>query len=351
MCSGPADTYPRLLGDIGGTHARFALVAHAGAAISHPATLRCADYAGPLDAIRAYLAGIATPAPRHAALGIANPVTGDQLHLTNSAWAFSIRTLRHDLALDHLLCVNDFTALALALPHLGPDALRQIGGGTSQAGSIRGVIGPGTGLGVSALIPAGVSQIPLDGEGGHVSLAPVTDEELRLTALLARRFGHVSAERILSGPGLVVLYQALAQLRDQPAAHLDMAAITAAALAGSDTLCEATLSTFCALLGSTAGDLALTLGARGGIFIGGGIVPQLGDYFARSPFRARFEAKGRFADYLARIPTYVITAPHPALIGAAVALDQSIACGPRHDDWCLKTSDWGMRSGFSSATA
>ncbi|MDP5241396.1 glucokinase [Uliginosibacterium sp. 31-16] len=324
MFSGPADSYPRLLGDIGGTNARFALIAAPGAPISHIASLACADYAGPLEAIRAWREQTGAPAPRNGAVGIANPITGDALRLTNNPWAFSIEALRRALGLEQLVFVNDFTALALSLPHLTDAERRQTGRGSCVPGCAIGVIGPGTGLGVSGLVVAGTGYVPLGGEGGHVSLAPHTDEEFALTALLLREHGHVSAERVLSGPGLISLYRALAQVRGETAQSLDSAAITTAGLAGTDALCTATLSTFCALLGSVAGNLALTLGARGGVFIGGGIVPRLGTWFDQSDFRARFEAKGRFTDYLAQVPTYVITASNPALIGAAVALEQAI---------------------------
>lgn len=325
MFSGPPESFPRLVGDIGGTNARFALIEGPQAPVSHIATLACADYPGPLEAIRAYLARTPTPPPRHGAIGVANPVDGDQMHLTNSPWSFSIEALRAGLALDRLLFMNDFTALALSLPHLGEDDRFQVGGGTPIPGAAIGVIGPGTGLGVSGLIPTPAGYVPLSGEGGHTSLAAHTDEELAIVACLTRQFGHVSAERILSGPGLVTLYRTLAEVRGLPAAaQIDSAAISAAGVAGTDPLCQAALGTFCALLGSTAGSLALTLGARGGIFIGGGIVPRLGEYFILSPFRARFEAKGRMSALVAQVPTFVIMAPHPALTGAAVALDQAV---------------------------
>lgn len=327
MSSGLADSYPRLLGDIGGTNARFALITAPGAPISHISTLACADYAGPLEAIQAWRARTAAPAPRNGAIGIANPVTGDALRLTNNPWAFSVEALRRALSLDRLIFVNDFTALALSLPHLNESERRQVGSGACIPGSSIGVIGPGTGLGVSGLIPSTGGYVPLGGEGGHVSIAPYTDEEFALIALLTREHGRVSAERLLSGPGLITLYRGLAKVRDLPAQDLDSAAITNAALAGNDALCAATLACFCALLGSCAGDLALTLGARGGIFIGGGIVPRLGAYFDQSDFRVRFEMKGRFAGYMAQIPSYVITASNPALIGAAVALEQAVVNG------------------------
>ena len=169
--------------------------------------------------------------------------------------------------------------------------------------------------------------MPLQGEGGHVSLPASTPREAQVAAWLAARHGHVSAERVLSGPGLLALYTALCALDGVPAETLSAEAVSARGRDGTCPHCVEALSMFCALLGTVAGDLALTLGARGGIYIGGGIVPQLGEFFARSPFRARFEAKGRFQPYLARIPTWVIRSPHVALIGASAALDAQIEVG------------------------
>lgn len=322
MFSGPPETFPRLLGDIGGTNARFALIRASGEDISEIRNLHCADFPGPMEAIRSYLTSVDCAAPRHAAMGIANPITGDWLKMTNNAWAFSIEELRQSLDLDRLLFINDFTALALSLPHLGQNEIRQIGGGNAVADTAIGVIGPGTGLGVSGLIPSRAGWIPLGGEGGHVSLSPQTPEEMAVTALLFAEHDHVSAERVLSGPGLISLHQALARIRKINVAELDGSQITRAALNRENALCVDTLNMFCALLGSTAGNLALTLGARGGVFIGGGIIPKLGEFFDASPFRARFEAKGRFQNYLSAIPTKLITAANPALTGAAAALDQ-----------------------------
>lgn len=325
MFSGPADSFPRLVGDIGGTNARFGLIEKAATDIDHVRCLNCADYPGPLEAIRHYLEQHPGLHPRHAAIGIANPVAGDYLRMTNNDWAFSVETLRQTLNMQTLIFINDFTALALSLPHLKEQERRQVGPGDVLPGHAIGVIGPGTGLGVSGLVPGLNGYVPLSGEGGHVSLAPATDEEFALTALLQREYGHVSAERVLSGPGLLTLHRALATLRDIPQSCHDSAAITEAALAGQDPLSRDTLNTFCALLGSTAGNLALTLGARSGVYIGGGIVPRLGEAFDRSPFRSRFEAKGRFQPYLAAIPTLIITASQPALTGAAAALAQHLS--------------------------
>ncbi len=319
------DTYPRLVGDIGGTNARFGTIAGPGSKLEQVQNLACADYVGPREAIEHYIALTGLPRPRWCAFGIANPVDGDAVRMTNHAWAFSIRQLQADLGLTRLLVLNDFTALALALPALAPADLVQVGGGNPVPHKAIGLIGPGTGLGVSGLVPCGDHYTAIEGEGGHVTLAACDAREAALVATLTARFPHVSAERVLSGPGLVSLYEAHATLADRPCEPLTAAEVSARGLAGSCPLCAAALASFCAMLGTVAADLALMLGAKGGVYIGGGIVPRLGDFFARSPFRTRFEHKGRFSDYLARIPTYVIRAPYPALLGAARALERAEA--------------------------
>jgi glucokinase len=182
------------------------------------------------------------------------------------------------------------------------------------------VLGPGSGLGVSGLIPAGAGWIPLAGEGGHATVAPATDRESAVLDRMRRHFDHVSAERVLSGPGLVNLYNTLAALDGVPSRGYMAAQITDPEIGAADPVCAEATSLFCAMLGTIAGNLALTLGARGGIYIGGGIVPRLGQRFVRSPFRARFEAKGRFSEYLAVIPTWVVTHPLPAFLGCAAVL-------------------------------
>lgn len=316
------DRYPRLVGDIGGTNARFALIPAPGAGFTAPLTLACADYPGPAEAIEEYLRQAAPPRrPRWAAIGIANPVTGDHLRMTNHHWAFSIEALRRSAGLDRLRLINDFTALALSLPLLAAGDLVQVGGGEPVAGAPRALIGAGTGLGVSGLFTSAAGDLPINGEGGHATLPAHDAREAAIIGLLARDHGHVSAERALSGPGIEALHGAIAELRGVAAEALDAAAITQRGLEGSCPLCRETLDTFCAMLGTVAGNLALTLGAFGGVYVGGGIVPRLGDYFARSPFRRRFEDKGRFREYLARIPAYVIHAPYPALVGAARQLE------------------------------
>ena len=318
-------SFPRLMGDVGGTNARFALQETPGAQPTQVKTYAVADYANIDGAMKAYVDQVDGPKPRQGAVGIANPIVGDFLRMTNSPWAFSIEALRVTVGLDRLLFVNDFTALALSLPSLQAEHLRRIGsaGAADPKGAI-GLLGPGTGLGVSGLLhDTSGHLVPLGGEGGHVSLAPATAREDRVVAALRDKFGHASAERALSGMGLVNLYEALCTIDGIVAGPLDPAGVTGAATAASDARCVEAVEIFFGFLGGVAGNLALTLGARGGMYIGGGIIPRLGDWIERSTFRERFVAKGRFRDYLDAIPTWLIHAEtSPALIGAANALDQ-----------------------------
>ncbi|MER2531910.1 MAG: glucokinase [Candidatus Competibacter sp.] len=310
---------PNLIADIGGTNARFALAFPDGR-IGSECILSGADYPDLIQAAAAYLREVAGPRPRRAAVAVATPISGDWIQFTNSPWSFSTEAARQALGLEQLLIINDFTALALALPLLGPDERRQVSEGTAVEKAPIGLIGPGTGLGVSGLVWSGHHWIPLETEGGHVTFSACDEREWAIYRVLQRRFDHVSPERLLSGPGLVNLYTTLAELEGWSAEDLVPADITDRALTGSCRHCVEVLELFCGMLGTAAGNLALTLGARGGVYIGGGIVPRLGDFFDRSAFRARFEAKGRFSDYLATIPSWVITAANPALRGVAAAL-------------------------------
>ena len=316
--------YPRLLGDIGGTHARFARRLAPEAPLQDVAVYACAEFPSLQAVLRRYLGDHAGGSGHWAAVGIANPVTGDEVRMTNLPWSFSITQMQREFGFEQLLVINDFSALALSLPVLDASQLRQVGPGARVPGTPRALLGPGTGLGVSGLVPeADGNEVPLAGEGGHVTLAAADDDEAAVIALLQHRFGHASAERALSGPGLVNLYQALCRLHHVHIdTTLDAAAITHAGLEGECAQCAAAIEMFCSLLGTVAGNLALTLGARGGVYIGGGIVPRLGAALDRSRFRERFEAKGRFAGYLHAIPTYVIEpSASPALLGASRALD------------------------------
>jgi glucokinase len=307
----------RLVMDIGGTNARLALVAAGSLQPQHEQAVRCADFAGLEQAVRRYLQDCGNPVVREAALDVAVEPIGDFIKLTNGPWGFSIEQTRSALGLERLQVVNDFTALALAVPTLRPDEVQAVGGGTAVAGTPLAVIGPGTGLGVSGLIPAGGRFVALQGEGGHAAFSPMNKRELDVLGWLLDKFDHVSTERVVSGMGLENLYQALCALDGETPQALGPDKITAAALADSDAQCMEAVEMFCAILGTAAANLVVTLGARAGCYIGGGIVPRLGDYFARSPFRSRFETKGRFSRYVSAVPTYVILAETPALRGLA----------------------------------
>ena len=320
MTSSVATGEAWLVGDVGATNARFGLVSPE-REVLHTRTHAVADHPTIADAITAYLSErAALPMPRRGAIAIASAITGDRVAMTNHPWSFSISALKSQLGLDRLEVLNDFTALALALPHLAAEHRLQVGGGGPAVGAPLGVLGPGSGLGVSGLIPAGAGWIPLAGEGGHATMAPATDREGAVLDRMRRHFDHVSAERVLSGPGLVNLYNTLAALDGVPSRGYTAAQIADPEMGTADRICAESTTLFCAMLGTMAGNLALTLGARGGIYIGGGIVPRLGQRFAESPFRARFEAKGRFSPYLAAIPTYVVTHPLPAFLGCAAVL-------------------------------
>lgn len=325
MALAHADTFPRLVGDIGGTNARFGWMAAPDAGITNVDTVACAAFPALIDAVRDYLGRHPGPSPRWCAIGIANPVVGDHVKMTNHHWSFSISQVQRELGLLRFLVINDFTALALSLPALAASDLRQVGGGQPVPGAPLALLGAGTGLGVSGLLPAGPDHraIPLNGEGGHVTLAAVDDQEDAVIRVLRRRFGHASAERALSGPGIENLHQALFEIAGETAPAYNAAQITQLALAGDDPRCVEAMGLFFSFLGTVAGNLALSLGSLGGLYIGGGIVPRLGVEIDRSRFRERFESKGRFRSYLEGIPTFVVQAKmSPALIGAARALEE-----------------------------
>ena len=326
---------PRLLADIGGTNARFALETAPGqtGAIN---VLPCADFPTLAHALRAYLAlpevlaaigqsgtGGAS-AIRHAALAIANPITGDLVRMTNHHWEFSIEALRTECDFDTLVVANDFTALARALPHLSASQKQQIGGGKPVPNTPLGLVGAGTGLGVSGLIPSRAGWTALLSEGGHVTFSPANETEVAILKFAWREFDHVSAERFLSGDGLELIYRALAHLAGVSDEGLTAPEISRRALSGESPMCDQAIEVFCGMLGTVAGNLAITLGAQGGIYIGGGIVPRLGERFVCSSFRARFEQKGRFVNYLAQVPSYVITAEYPAFLGVSAILTEKL---------------------------
>jgi glucokinase len=242
--------------------------------------------------------------------------------MTNLPWRFSIEEVRRALGLDALIVVNDFVAIAHGVPYLPAADLIKIGGEQPVPLEQKALIGPGTGLGTSGLVPSKDDWIIIEAEGGHVTMAPANDRESAILARLRSVLGHVSAERVVSGIGLVNLYTAIAGLEGVPTENLEPPDIARKAAEGSCAVCKEAVDTFCAMLGTVAGNLVLTLGARGGLYIGGGIIPKLGEVFFQSDFRRRFEDKGRFKSYLAPVPAYLIVSKYPAFIGLQHILDR-----------------------------
>lgn len=322
-----APTY-RLLGDFGGTNLRLALQTRGAA--TRVRRYAAADFDGAESALKQYFRDIglgAAARPRAAAFAIAGPVLSNRIRMTNLPWSISLPALKRAFGFDSLLAINDFAAVAESLPHLGPADLRQIGGGKPARGLPLVALGPGTGLGVAALIPLAAHPgewQAIATEGGHVTLSPVDAAEDELLSALRQRFGHVSAERVISGQGLENLYAALSELRGARAASLPAAEVTRRAARG-EALAREAVRQFCALLGSVAGNLALSYGARGGVYLAGGIVGKLGPLFDADLFRERFAAKGRYRGYLRAIPTYLVTHKLPAFVGLAAALDRAAA--------------------------
>jgi glucokinase len=310
---------PWLVADIGGTNARFGLVTSPGAPPSGVAVLSGADYATLPEAVAAYLARDAGGVrPGAACLAVAGPVDGGRYRLTNAAWEGSVT----DLGLPYAALLNDFEALALSLPHLGAGDLVSLGG-PEPAYGVKAVLGPGTGLGVAGLVPTERGWTPVPGEGGHVTV-PVSDaRELEIVRVLLAGGAHqVVAEHVLSGPGLVRLHRALAVVDGVTAPGLTPEEILARP---DDPLCAETVEVFCRLLGGFAGNVALTLGARGGVYLGGGILPRIVDQVRAGGFRARFADNPDMSGYLAAIATTLIVSPQPALIGAGAWLAQRAA--------------------------
>jgi glucokinase len=322
-----SETSLGLIADIGGTNARIALCSKNGE-VSYPLTLMCRDYPSPKEAILDYFSRIDYHGerPTIGALAIASPVLDDIVTMTNCDWAFSISELKRDLGFEMLPVINDFVAQALAVPMLKDNEKKKIGGGEPTPEFPIAVIGPGTGLGVSILVPQqDGSWFALASEGGHATMPAPYPEEERVIASLRQEYGHVSAERVVSGMGLTNLYRTLLTLRGAKPETLSPDEISRRALAG-DRLCIEAIQMMFGLLGTLAGNLALTVGALGGVYIAGGIIPREGllKMFEESSFRVRFEAKGRFTQYLSRIPTYVMTAKYPAFLGLSGIIQKKL---------------------------
>lgn len=318
MAVAPGDV---LVADIGGTNARFAVSDPAGG-LNELRILSAASFPNLDDAITEYLAGLSGPRPMRACFAVACPVHGPEIKLTNSPWRFTKSDIAQHFRFVPFSVINDFEALAASVPSLVGDKVHVLRPGEADPEAISLVIGPGTGLGVGGYVPAGKGAWALiSGEGGHIAFAPTTDREVRLWQQLRAKYGRVSAERVLNGAGLVNVHQFLAGEGGQASEAIDAPEISRRAKAGDALATEAVLMFF-EILGSVAGDLALAYGARGGVYIGGGITPKLLDFAARSNLIQRFLDKGRIANLLAPVPISVIMDQCAALYGARRQFDR-----------------------------
>jgi glucokinase len=312
-----------LVGDIGGTNARLGLVTTEGNEVFGIERMSNKDFPDLKDVVMHYLSKAQCIVyPKKACFAVASPVAGDHISFTNNSWSFSVQNLKCQLGLESLTVINDFEAVARSIPYLGPRELMKVGEGQALSHQAIAVLGAGTGLGMAALVPAHPKPLPLATEGGHASFAALDAVEEHIRHFLLEKHGFVSNEDLLSGAGLVNIYQALCAYSKKAAVLSEAADITSHAIESHDPLCRETLERFCMILGSVAGDYALQIGAKGGVYIAGGIIPRFKEFFASSRFRERFESKGRFRNYLAAIPTYVVIANQPGLIGAASVFDE-----------------------------
>ncbi len=313
-----------LVGDIGGTHARFALAdaSEGGSGTSEPKTLANRDYPSVEAAIEAYLSMLDVDhRPTRAVLAVAGPVTDGAADFTNFDWEISEDRLRRHAGFQSARLINDFAAQALGAPRVSSDQLIRIGPAADGVdGGVIAVMGPGTGFGLAGLVRGSGRDVVLSTEGGHAGFAPVDDAEVEIWRRFRQQHGRVSIERILCGHGLFELYLTLAGIDGVAARWVDEREVQAAWKDGGDALATKTVDRFCRILGSVAGDIALTMGARGGVYVTGGVAQRLADQIAAGGFRERFEDKGRFRDYLADIPAFLIMEPYTALIGAASVL-------------------------------
>jgi glucokinase len=309
--------------DIGGTHARFAIAHIAGgkvAGLDEPVTLQTGDYPSLQAAWAAFAARLGRALPPRAGIAVATPIGGDVLKMTNSSWSLRPAGLQSELGLDAMVLINDFGAVGHAIGAVGPGDLRAIAGPDLMLpdDGVVGIVGPGTGLGVAHVWRRnGISHV-IESEAGHVDFAPVDSIDDSLLALLRKRYSRVSVERIVSGPGLASIHEALCTMQGKPAPVRDDAALWQAALSGAEPLAAAALQRFCLSLGSFMGDIALATGANF-MVMGGGLGPRIADILPASGFAARFVAKGRMEPMLSGMPVKLLTHPHPGLLGAAAA--------------------------------
>ncbi|MBL4832053.1 MAG: glucokinase [Aliivibrio sp.] len=312
-----------VVADVGGTNIRLAVCDVETGGLSKLNEFACAEFTTLEAALVQYFA-VLQEEVKHLCIGIACPVESDHVVMTNLSWDFSKQALKDKLKLESLYVINDYTAISLAVPFLSSVEKIQVGGGECKTDAVTAVFGPGTGLGVSHIVKAAGKWVSLEGEGGHVSFTANTREQADILFLLQAQFGHVSAERILSGQGLVNLYQSLCTLSKREAKFDQPKDVSKAALDGSCDIARRSLDVFCQVMGSFAGNLALNLACTGGVYIAGGIVPRFADLFQSSEFRGFFEEKGRFKAYLSSIPTFLITHDNPGLLGASVYLRQEL---------------------------
>jgi len=309
--------FPILIGDVGGTNARFAVVLDANSEPSEPSIVQTASFATIDDAIRSAILDKTPVKPRSAVLAIAGPVDGDEIALTNCPWIVRPKAMLAGLGLSDIVILNDFEAQALAVVALDKEHMEIIGGGAPEPNASRVVLGPGTGLGVAGLIHACGRWIPVPGEGGHMDIGPRTSRDLQVFPHIEPIEGRVSGEQILCGRGLVNTYRAIAKADGITAKMSSPAEITAAALSRSDTVATEALDLFVTCLGRTAGDLALVFKSRGGVFLTGGIAQKIVPALKTGNFRSAFEDKAPHKELLKSMPVYVITHPLPALAGLA----------------------------------
>ena len=312
-----------LVGDVGGTNARLALCNVENGDITQAKTYSGLDFPS-LEAVVVHYLKEHSVSVTDGCIAIACPITGDWVAMTNHTWAFSTAEMKKNLGFEHLEIINDFTAVSMATPMIKDEHLIKFGGGEPIEGKPVAVYGAGTGLGVAHLVHVNRRCVSLPGEGGHVDFAPNSEEEDIILEVLRAEVGHVSAERVLSGPGLVNLYRAIVKSDNRLPEKLEPKDITERALADSCIDCRRALSLFCVILGRFGGNLALNLGTFGGVYIAGGIVPRFMEFFKASGFRAAFEDKGRFKDYVREIPVFMITHGQPGLLGAGAHLRQTL---------------------------
>ena len=315
--------YTGLVGDVGGTNARLALVDSAGR-IRNPKTYPAQEYGSLTEVIGEYIETTVGRQKLHtAAIAVAGPVVDGEIEFTNLDWRISEGELIGTFEFHAARLINDFAAQALAAPVLDADDLRTIGPVTRGAeGTPILALGAGTGFGTAMVVRTERGDIAIPSEGGHAGYAPYDGVEAAIWASLRRTHGRVSIERLLSGPGLYALYRGLADVRGVAADLKDEKEVMAAGQTGGDLLADEALDRFCEILGSVAGDIALTCGARGGVYVSGGMAPRMADRLASGGFRRRFEDKGRLSDYTREIPTHLVVHPFAALVGAARVLEQ-----------------------------